>query len=764
MVLWWAVTLYVLAFPAMGEEVTLTFADDSQVSYNIVVAEDAVITTRQAAVELDQFLRQSGGIASDAPAAADAALRLYVGGSPALDAAMPELADKIAAQKLGDDDYAFCARPNALAIVGGSPRGTLNGVYGLLGDRLGCRWYTATVSRIPKAKQFTAPEFQVERPAFQDQRAFYAFEAMADQDWAARNRCNLDWAKLDDVHGGPSVWYGPHYHTYDYWINPNDYFEAHPEYWGLIGGQRNRSAQLCHANPDVAELFASKILKASEEHPEARIFTVCPMDHHLICECDTCKAIDAREGGTGGTVMWFTNEVARRVAEKNPKLLIHNAAYSYYIDPPKTSKMQPNVIIMLCVPSLWYGCGSHAVEKCELLPKYVQQVKVWGEKADRLWIWYYATRFVHYFAPMPNLWSIPVNYRFYRDHHVTGLMMQSSYESPGGELAELRGWLCAQLLWDPNRDVDVLIRDYLDGVYGPAAPPLLKYLQLLQARADDPQVHMTNYASINGYAGVECGDFLTQEMVDEADALLNEAERLAAGDAAILGRVKYMRLGMNYIKFKASQGVVRGIMAEVTPEVKEEMCRQIAEHGITKHREFTGLVEGFLTSLKVEGPFITRWWQLGPLPLTPDELAAAMAAEPPAFDTEKTFNNADGQPLRWERRAESGPKLDFPNKTGRLDKDYMCVVGFVDAPEDMKSTLTLSYVTRGFQAWLNGVQVYEDGAETSWPFLETDMNAVPVELKKGRNELKLWMRKTHREWDAFARFDNPNGILKNVYE
>ena len=51
---------------------------------------------------------------------------------------------------LGKEGYVIRTVGNDLLIVGGALRGNLYGVYGLLEDHMGCRWFTPDCSRIPK--------------------------------------------------------------------------------------------------------------------------------------------------------------------------------------------------------------------------------------------------------------------------------------------------------------------------------------------------------------------------------------------------------------------------------------------------------------------------------------------------------------------------------------------------------------------------------------------------------------------------------------
>jgi hypothetical protein len=47
-------------------------------------------------------------------------------------------------------------------------------------------------------------------------------------------------------------------------------------------------------------------------------------------------------------------------------------------------------------------------------------------------------------------------------------------------MAELRAWMLAKLLWNPELDEDLLREEFLAGYYGPAARPIESYLEWLE--------------------------------------------------------------------------------------------------------------------------------------------------------------------------------------------------------------------------------------------------------------------------------------------
>ena len=130
--------------------------------------------------------------------------------------------------------------------------------------------------------------------------------------------------------------------------------------------------------------------------------------------------------------------------------------------------------------------------------------------------------------------------RFYKENGVAGIFAQGSYtKNGGGELAELRGWVLAQMLWNPYQDGLALIEEFLENVYGPAAPYLAVYLDLLHEKVRTDSIHF------NMYASPQVGH-LTPEIVAEAEKLFQQAENAVASDSALLSRVELAHMPIMY--------------------------------------------------------------------------------------------------------------------------------------------------------------------------------------------------------------------------
>ena len=739
--------IFGVSAPAAGKDAPLVLIDKGAIRYGLVVAPDAAPATKYAAQEMDRFLREIGS-AADITTPAKPVVSIYIGPGGELAKACPNLKT----EGLGDEEYIIRSQANQLAIVGGSPRGTMNGVYGLLEDQFGCRWFNGAASLIPKRERVGLPALdRREGPAFVHLRYAYEYDAIQNREWAARNRINT--TIHDEKLGGPGHWFGGTAHTFHAQVPPGKFFATHPEYYALIDGQRNKEAQLCLSNPQVLDLVVQSVMDDAKAHPDKRVFTVCPMDHYMVCQCAECKGLDAREGGASGTVMWFVNQVAERVGKQNPDLFILGLAYAYYIDPPK-EHMRPNVIIQLCVPSLTTGCGVHEIEKCEKMQDFRKLVEAWGKKSDRLWLWYYSTNFLDYFMPLPNIYPIGENYKFYLKNHVTGVFMQDTYDTPSAE-GELRAYVCAKLMWNPERDVNTIVTEYLKGVYGKAAVPIKRYVDLVHALVNQPGTHMLNYTLLHETP------LFTQEALDQAASLFTQAEKLAE-TPEIRERVQYMGLPVTYVRIKAAHGLVPGLTAKVGEEDYELVKRMVKTHKLLYPREGQVPMSQLMNTLKVRGAPLNHWWQLGPLPATSEDLNVLLKNPPPPFDLKKEFTGSDGKPVRWTKRPVEGKVLDINRTTpGRLNKDLIYAVTHVWAPEEMTVPISISTISLGFEVFLNGESIWE--SQTSSAMIIPDCSITSAKLKKGMNEIMVMMRYSGGGWQAMVRFDDPKGLLRNEY-
>jgi len=430
---------------------------------------------------------------------------------------------------LGDDGFRLVTRGPHLLVIGGPVRGTLYGVYELLERYGGCRWYSSWHSVIPRLDRWEIPDLdETQMPAFAMREPFW-FD-MFDGDLAARNKANGNSMRLTEKHGG-KVRFGAgcFVHTFNALCPPDEFFASHPEYFSEIDGKRLKEhSQLCLTNPEVVRIVTERLLERIRKDPGAKLFSVSQNDWRNPCTCPACKEIDDREGSHAGTMISFVNQVAEAVEKEFETL-----AYQYTRKPPKTVRPRHNVVPRLCTIECDFS-KPLAASQFEQNRKFVEEIREWGGMTDKLYVWDYTTNFRTYTGPFPNVLALQGNVKLFRDSGVVGLFEQGAYHGRHGDFAELKAWLLAKWLWNPELPAEVLMDDFFRGYYGAAAPLVREYFEALHEIYQAPEIWLRIFDDVRESP-------VSDEFLLAATDLWRRAADLVKDDPA---RLYNVRMGM----------------------------------------------------------------------------------------------------------------------------------------------------------------------------------------------------------------------------
>jgi hypothetical protein len=521
-----AAALGLMARSAMAE---VKLAHRGQATARIVLAAGASETERFAAGELALFLHiVTGASFSIVDAPGEAGGRLLVGPAAAQAAGLDLPAD------LASEEIVIRSAGRDLVLAGGGSRGTLYAVYTFLEDIVGCRWWTGTASRMPWKPSLSVTEVSIRfRPPLEYREPYWyvAFDPL----WAARNKANGTQAGGDAQRGGRQIYEG-FVHTFYTLIPPDKYFASHPEWFSEIDGRRtSENAQLCLTNEDMRRELVRNLEERLRAHPEATIASVSQNDCFGPCTCPDCRAVDEEEGGPAGSLLRFVNAVAADVEPEFPGVAIDTLAYQYTRKPPRLVRPRPSVIVRLCS----IECSFAKPLDDPRNKAFFDDLVGWSRIAGRLYIWDYTTNFSHYVQPHPNYGVLAPNIRLFVRHNVRGVFEQGAYQSWGAEMAELRAWILAKLLWDPRLDEDKLRDKFLAGYYGPAAGAMESYIEGLEealAKAGD---------ALGCYSPPDA-KFLSFETLARSWKLLEAARRKARRSTEYGRRVERASLPVAY--------------------------------------------------------------------------------------------------------------------------------------------------------------------------------------------------------------------------
>jgi hypothetical protein len=432
--------------------------------------------------------------------------------------------------KLGPEEFVMRSKGEKLLLAGGRPRGTLYAVNRFLSEQCGVRWWTPWATNIPIQRTLQLHNLDVrEKPAFEYRSPFW-FSAF-DPNWKIHNCVNDSFPEIPQALGG-SIKYKGHAHTFYPLVPPEKHFTEHPEWYSLVKGKRTSDhAQLCLTNPRLRDFVVGRVKEWLRESPDAEIISVTQNDWAGWCECPDCEALDEAEGSHSGTMLSFVNYIAEKIEPEFPNVAVDTFAYQYTRKPPKTIRARKNVIVRLCS----IECNFREPLDHPSNAAFMADIEGWSKICSRLYIWDYVTDFAGYVHPHPNWFTLGPNARLFQKFGVHGVFEEGAYASHGAEMAELRAWLLAQLLWNPNQDDQALIREFLQGYYGkPAATPINQYLELMHTASKGVFLRCS--------VSRENQPYLNFSTLSQAERLWQQAEDATRGDSEKLLRIRIAHL------------------------------------------------------------------------------------------------------------------------------------------------------------------------------------------------------------------------------
>ena len=511
---------------------------DGRSDYRIFVTDTA--QNKAAARELQSYLRQVTG----------AELPIEVQADPNVVPGPKILVGNHDWKDVGPDGIQIKTVGPTLHLSGKTPRGAMNAVHTFLEDHVGVRWWTSSESFVPKKPTLTVPPLDISYAPKFSYREVFNYDSIGGGDRATfANRM-----KLNGHHNDITPELGGHYsiigfcHTAGRFMPPEKYFAKHPDWYAQLNGKRQPNTQLCLTNKAMQAELIEQAMKRVRREPDAGIISISQNDCLGPCQCDECRAVLKEEGSESGAWIRLCNLVAAEINKEYPNFMVETLAYQYTRKPPKVTKPSKNVLVRLCS----IECDFSKPLAGESNKTFGDDLRGWRAIAPNLFIWNYVTNFSNYLIPHPNLDSLGADLRFFADNNVVGVFEQGDcFNDRGGDMLPTRTWVLAKLLWDPSLDQAKLQGEFLSGYYGPAAPHLEKYLDIVNAPAK------------KNTFGIRCYNKepkFTDRRLADALACFDAAEKAVANDETLLKRVKRERLAIDHVAL---------MKQEITPDGKD---------------------------------------------------------------------------------------------------------------------------------------------------------------------------------------------------
>ena len=561
----------------------LTLVDNGQACAEIVVPVYSSPVVRFAAAELRTFVQAATGADLPVVSSRSGAVPCIMLGTSAwlrewgLDVAtfprdafiIRRMADMIVIA--GRDDPWM--DPNRQLKVGGRAlyydQGTLFGVYDFAERFLGARFFfpgdVGTV--IPKAASLAVPVMDIyEAPDFIFRKVSYGhgawFEEGADE--SVKRLKGMNQLRLRG-----QTWAAPNCHGLARLGYLQRFGQSNPEYFSLLrGGARNNDASLkqsghfCFSNPDVIE----EIYRDAEAYLTAKpascrgalwagrvawdlsaarpgYFNIMPQDglgQTRWCRCPACAPYWDNEKQT--EYIWgYTAQIAKRLSANGIPGYITNMAYGSARAVPQV-QIPENVLVMVAVTGPWN-------EKFPDKQKDDDQIiRDWNAKLEtrKVWLWNYAIqaggRYPDGVPPLATRHIASYYTRLAPD--ILGAYIESEIDY---FLFNYLNWyVFHRIAWDTSTDVDALLKDHHQKLFGPGAKPMGQFFDTVETlfthhclpeQKDTP----LGPVAIKKTFREIWEEIFTPTVFEQLESLYDEAEQLAANDRDALTRIRWFR-------------------------------------------------------------------------------------------------------------------------------------------------------------------------------------------------------------------------------
>ena len=474
-----------LAFPLFTVSVSAAESGFEIEKSAIVLSENASVTDTYAANRLKYYLDEiTGGDIEVVSGDTDSECRILV------------CTDSDSSS--ADGSYTITSSADELVISGVGNKGAINGVYAFLEKYCGCHWYESEVIVIPENENFVVPaDISVEYTPFFEYSETDTTSSGDPEFSVANGLTGGVYKTLTAEQGGAVTYIGGSSHTLvNQYCKPSVYFDEHPEYFALVGGERT-GTQLCLTNEDVKDIVTAEALALLEKkhNPDAslQILSVTQADNGYYCECENCKALDDANGSQAGTMITFANEIAKRIKVdgRYDNVAIDTFAYQYTRKAPTQVVPREDVIVRLCSIECCFG---HTLDDpdCDDNTAFMNDLSEWSKICKRLYIWHYNLNCDESINIYANFGTMQRNTQIFYEHNVKGVYQQGVYyiAESDGEFGEMKTYLLTKLMQNPYLDFDAEMLGYMNAVYGPGGKYLKEFIDIITAHAVTDYKHL----------------------------------------------------------------------------------------------------------------------------------------------------------------------------------------------------------------------------------------------------------------------------------
>ena len=283
------------------------------------------------------------------------------------------------------------------------------------------------------------------------------------------------------------------------------------EYWDLWGHNLYKELKIYKKQQVICfsdETFFNNVVKYLESKSRTLHtgrFMIMPMDVMSACTCSKCRELGNSANYATPALMNMLDRLAEKFSkiETLPKYSFYTAAYHSTQLPPKTPPKYRTAGLILSTSDLPKGVALDT--KNVSVVDFMETIQAWKDYTDELLVWDYAANFNDYLTPLPILYVLKKNLKFFRDCGITGIFLQGgSYDY--STFDDVKTFAAMALMIDNRLDVDDLCTRFFKQYYPVSAQLLINYYlsleKAMEAREQEYDMHGNLDNAIKSYFSV----------------------------------------------------------------------------------------------------------------------------------------------------------------------------------------------------------------------------------------------------------------------
>ncbi len=458
----------------------------------------------------------------------------------------------------------------------GIDRGTLFGVYEYLEREFGVRWFYPAYQGwsaygdgivVPKKKEITFP-----KTAIRSTPRFLKREGGVMYDKYYGIEVEKQWHPI--LRFGSTLPRENANHTQIGWTDL--YGKSHPEYFAKSSSGKPRinfrhkaRSYICLSSDAVLKQMMANLAALDEgknpgyawgERKPSKdvVYFACNdgMVPENTCHCKDCSAMlemkRPYEGRGSELFFRFATRYAKCIKDKYPGRRLAVLAYSHYLAPPKKSEVPDNMDITYVGPRIHYAADPEIYEQHR---RYIDKLgELLGNDRMRMTFWLNIVSPTQYTSAVPFMYPNTFK-RFLKENEnkaagffINGFSPYLRRLGPvriyGSVMTFPMAWIQSRLMWNPDADVNELLRDYCVNSYGKGAEDMLKFYNLVIQRWEGMYQSNKSMSELDYIHHIR----YPKAVVTELKSHLDNALKAAQGDRIATRRISYLK-NQVYSKF-----------------------------------------------------------------------------------------------------------------------------------------------------------------------------------------------------------------------